>query len=210
MLFRLREGCSWRALSIFAAHTTIYARWQQWCENGVWDKILEFLASKASGKLWAIDSTSIKVHKHAHGAPKAVGDQGIGRSRGGANTKVHALVDKKGRAVRLIPTANNRHDLVVAAQLVEGVCGRTILADKAYDSDDFRQLLGGLDLKACIPPKSNRIVDIAYHKGHYKHRHHVENFFQRLKEYRGVATRYEKLASRFMGFVTLAAICDWL
>jgi len=63
-------------------------------------------------------------------------------------------------------------------------------------------------LKACIPPKSNRTAPEPYHKGYYKHRHRVENFFQRIKEKRAVATRYEKLATRFFDLVTLASICD--
>ena len=67
-----------------------------------------------------------------------------------------------------------------------------------------------LGLKSCIPPKANRNDPAAYHKGYYKHRHHVENFFGRIKEKRAIATRYEKLASRFMGFVSLASIYDWL
>lgn len=206
----MREGCCWRALSIFAPHTTIYTRWKQWCVSGVWEKILEKLGEEAAGKLWAIDSTSIKVHKHAHGMSEDPRDQAIGTSRGGANTKVHALVDKKGRAVRLILTAGNRNDIVAAPDLVEGCSERTILADKAYDTDEFRQLLEELELKACIPPKANRNDPPSYHKGHYKHRHHVENFFQRIKEKRAIATRYEKLASRFFGLVCLAAICDWI
>ena len=210
VLFRLREGCSWRALSIFAPHTTIYTRWKQWCEQGVWDTILACLGDEARGKLWAIDSTSSKVHKHACGAPQFHGCQAIGRSRGGPNTKVHALVDTFGRAVKLSLTPGNSHDLAAAAGLVEGVISRTILADKAYDSDAFRSVLADLGLGACIPPKSNRIAPASFHKGHYKRRHQVENFFQRIKEKRAIATRYEKLASRFLALVTLAAICDWL
>lgn len=210
LLFRLREGCSWRALSIFAPHTTIYTRWRQWCEQGIWERILKSLSSAAKGQLWSIDSTSSKVHKHAMGGPGDAEMQAIGRSRGGANTKIHALVDTRGRALRLILTAGQRNDILAAPDLVADHTQRTILADKAYDSDQFRLLLESLDLKACIPPTANRSAPSAYHKGHYKRRHQVENFFQRLKEKRALAMRFEKLASRFLCLVTLAAICDWL
>jgi transposase len=210
VLFRLREGCSWRALSIFAPHTTIYTRWKSWCESGVWDKILDSLASSAVGKLWAIDSTCAKVHKHAFGGPQGVEMQGIGRSKGGSNTKIHALVDARGRALRIILGAGNRHDSVTAPELVVGHDSRTILADKAYGSAAFRQLLESLGLEACIPPKANESSPAKYHKGFYKKRHHVENFFQRIKESRAIATRFEKLGARFLDLVKLAAICDWL
>lgn len=213
ILFRLREGCSWRALSIFAPYTTIYTRWKQWCEQGIWEEIHEIVATRSKafkGKLWGIDSTSVKVHKHAFGGPQGADYQMIGKSRGGANTKIHALVDGKGRMLRLIGTAGNRHDLIGAFDLVDGFSQVTILADKAYDSDEFREFLDGCELKACIPPKSNRTRALNYHKGHYKHRHHVENFFQRIKEKRAIATRYEKLATRFFDLVTLASIYDWI
>lgn len=88
--------------------------------------------------------------------------------------------------------------------------GRYILADKAYDSDEFRNLLEKLGLKACISPRANRKNPAPCHKGYYKRRHHVENLFQRLKEYRAVSTRYEKLAERFLVLVSLAAITLWL
>lgn len=210
VLFRMREGCSWRALSIFAPHTTIYTRWKAWCESGVWDKILDALAGSALGKLWAIDSTCAKVHKHAFGGLQGVETQCIGRSKGGSNTKIHALVDGRGRAVRILLGAGNRHDSVTAPELVVGQDSRTILADKAYGSAAFRGLLESLGLHACIPPKANESNPVSYHKGFYKKRHHVENFFQRIKESRAIATRFEKLGTRFLDLVKLAAICDWL
>ena len=164
----------------------------------------------AEGKLWSIDSTSCKAHKHAHGAPQSSGCQCIGRSRGGANTKIHALVDSHANAVRLSLTPGNTHDLVAAPDLVDGACQRTILADKAYDSSAFRSHLQQLGLGACIPPKANRINPATFHRGHYKRRHKVENFFQRIKELRAIATRYEKLAVRYLDLVKLATICTWL
>ena len=220
VLYRLREGCSWRALRIFAPHTTIYSRWKQWCETGLWDVILGRLATGAHGRLWAVDSTSSKAHKHARGARRSAGCQCIGTSRGGPNTKIHALVDSRGRAVQLRLTPGNAHDLAAAPALIAGITDRTILADSrseaetgganAYDSDAFRELLASSGLRSCIPAKSNRLSPAAHHRGHYRHRHKVENFFQRLKERRAIATRYEKLASRFLALTTLAAICDWL
>ncbi|MDF2375987.1 MAG: IS5 family transposase, partial [Verrucomicrobiales bacterium] len=152
--FRLREGCSWRALSTFAPSTTIYTRWKSWCETGVWDRILDALAETASGKLRAIDSSCAKVHKHAFGGMQGPEFQCIGKTKGSANTKIHALVDNQGRSVRILPGAGNRHDSIAAPELVEGQTSRTIPADKAYGSAIFRALLESLGLKACIPPKA--------------------------------------------------------
>ena len=200
-------------MSVFAPHTTIYTRWKIWCEQGIWEEIHALIATAPNalkGKLWGIDSTSVKVHKHAFGGPLGSDFQLIGKSRGVANTKIHALVDRKGRMLRLIGTSGNRHDLIGAFDLIDGFSDATILADKAYDSDEFLEFIDECGLKACIPPKSNRTAPEPYHKGYYKHRHHVENFFQRIKEKRAVATRYEKLATRFFDLVTLASICDWI
>ena len=80
ILFRLREGCSWRALSLFAPSITIYTRWKSWCETGVWHRILDALAETASGKLRAIDSSCAKVHKHAFGGMQGPEFQCIGQS----------------------------------------------------------------------------------------------------------------------------------
>lgn len=210
MLYRLRQGCSWRALGIFAPYTTIYTRWKQWCDDGVWDEVLGLLAQSADGQLWSIDSSCVKAHKHATGGVGGAELQAIGNTRGGRNTKIHALVDGQARPVKLLLTTGNRHDIIAAPDLVEGQCSPWILADKAYDSDEFRELLNNSQIKACIPPKAGRKNPASYHSGYYKKRHTVENFFQRIKELRAVATRYEKLASRFLGLIKLAAITVWL
>ena len=210
VLYRLRQGSTWRSLSIFAPYTTIYTRWKQWCEAGVWEKILKKLIHKAAGKLWSIDSSCIKVHKHGFGAAGGIENQSIGKTKGGWNTKVHALTDIQGRPITIFLGAGNRHDILSAPDLIEGQSDRYILADKAYDSDSFRELLAERGLTACIPPKANRITPSSYHKGFYKKRHNVENFFQRIKEHRAVSTRYEKLDERFLALTTLASIKLWL
>lgn len=180
---------------------------------GIWSEIHARIATAPGalkGKLWGVDSTSIKVHKHAFGGPGGAENQLIGRSRGGPNTKIHALVDGKGRMLRLLGTSGNRHDITAAFDLVDGFSDAIILADKAYDSDEYRHFLEDCGLKACIPPKANRIAAFSYNKAHYKRRHLVENFFQRIKEKRAIGTRYEKLAARFYDLVLLASIYDWL
>lgn len=211
ILYRLREGGSWRALSIFGRWQTIYGHWRRWVKLGVWDEALRELSKMASGKLWSIDSTSCKVHKHGLGSVKGPEHEDIGTSRGGPNTKIHALVDSRGRIVYHFLTRGNCHDSRFAELLCEEApIGSTILADKAYDTDSFRAFLKERGLGCCVPPKANRIHPSSYNKKAYRKRHHVENAFQRLKELRGIATRYEKLAENFLAFTTLAAILQWL
>lgn len=212
ILYRLRQGCSWRCLAIFGNWETIYGHWRRWVDSGIWAKVLSKLASKAGGRLWSIDSTSCKVHKHGHGG----GSQGpeaecIGKSRGGSNTKIHALVDGKRRIVHVFLSPGNRHDSLFGIDLCNAAPnGVTILADKAYDTDDLRAFLEDIGLGCCIPPKANRVNPASYDKQKYKKRHRVENAFQCLKEFRAIATRYEKLASTFLGLVTLGSILQWL
>lgn len=176
----------------------------------MWDRILAKASEGAGGKLFGIDSTCAKVHKHGLCHRQCADNQYIARTRGGANTKVHAIVDARGRPIRIILSAGTTHDSLLAGELVERLTDRTILADKAYDTDAFRALLEESNLGACIPPKANRKNPAKYNKGYYKKRHHVENFFQKIKEFRAVATRYEKLDSRFRSFCVLASIIQWI
>jgi transposase len=107
LLYRMRQGGSWRTLNIFGNWRTIYGHWRRWVEMGIWEQILKGVSSKAKGTLRSIDSTSCKVHKHGHGGPIHVHNQDIGRSRGGPNTKIHALVDSKRRIVDLFLSPGN-------------------------------------------------------------------------------------------------------
>ena len=205
LLYRLREGGSWRALSIFGKWRTIYGHWRRWVETGIWDRMLKELSSKAKGTLWSIDSTSCKVHKHGHGGTKNVDSQDIGTSRGGPNTKIHALVETGGRIVDMFLSPGHRNDSLFAEMLCDDAPnGITLLADKAYDSDDFIAFLEERGLGHCIPSKENRKAKRPHDSRRYKKRHRVENAFQRLKEFRAIATRYEKLSETFLGFNLLA------
>ena len=83
---------------------------------------------------------------------------------------------------------------------------KTLIADKGYDSDTFRDALAAKNIEPCIPPKSNRIVQLAYDKGLYKLRHRIENMFGKLKDWRRIATRYDRCAQTFLSAICIAAI----
>ena len=136
-------------------------------------------------------------------------NQCIGVSRGGRSTKIHAVVDALGNPIHVQLSAGNVHDVKVAQEMLEAVklrLGMTVLADKAYGKWELREFIVNLGADFCIPPKSNESDPWYVDWWLYKERHLVEIFFLKLKEFRRVATRYDKLASRFLAFVHLACI----
>lgn len=136
----------------------------------------------------------------------------IGLSRGGKNTKIHAVVDGLGNPVRLIFTSGEVSDSKQGVSLLDGLDlnGSAVLGDKAYGTVEILTYIRQNGGTVVIPPKSNTIDpwDCDFH--HYKERHLVECFFNKLKHFRRVATRYDKLSSMFQAFVYLACILIWL
>jgi len=138
-------------------------------------------------------------------------DQAIGRSRGGLSTKIHATCDALGNPVDFHLTGGEAHDLEGADVLLEDTPAEALLADKAYDADErVRQRLEEQGCEVVIPPKANRKAPHPYDQELYKARHLIENFFAKLKQYRAIATRYDKTACNFLGAIYLAAIVIWL
>ena len=103
-------------------------------------------------------------------------------------------------------TAGNRNDITQASALIEGYSYEYVIGDKAYDSDAFRAAIVSAGGVAVIPPRDSRRDPRPYDEELYKRRNIIERFFHRLKQYRRVATRYDKLATRYLGFVYFAAI----
>lgn len=122
-------------------------------------------------------------------------------------TKLHAVVDGRGRPVALTLTAGQVHDSKAAHSLMRGLRpGQVFLADKAYDADAILARCHHAGAVANIPPKSYRKNPQAFDRTLYRQRNVIERFFNRIKQYRGLATRYDKHAEAFMAGVTLAAI----
>jgi transposase len=133
-------------------------------------------------------------------------------SRGGKNTKIHVIVDGLGNPIHVHLSAGNIHDSKEAPRCIGDVCleGSVFMGDKAYSSILIRRLIEAGGGTVCIPPKSNEKNPWKCDYSQYKERHLVECFFQKLKQYRAVATRYAKLASRFLTLVLLACVMIWL
>ena len=138
-------------------------------------------------------------------------DQAIGRSRDGLSTKIHTLADALGNPVGFFLTGGEAHDLVGADHLLPTMQADTLVADKAFDADErVIAPLAAAGKATVIPPKANRRLARDYDRHLYKVRHLIENFFAKLKQFRAIATRYDKTARNFLAAVHLAAAAVWL
>lgn len=135
----------------------------------------------------------------------------MGRSRGGLSTKVHAVTDTMGLPVRFYLTSGQAHDTVGAAALLDDLPeGLVLLGDKAYDADWLREKLEEQGISPNIPNKGNRKKPHPFCKALYRERNRIERFFNRIKHFRRVATRFEKHADNYLAMIKLAAVRIWL
>ena len=217
VLLRTRTGCPWRDLPWEYGHWhAIETRWRRWARAGVPQRAMVawYLEQVAAGSLDRalvhLDSTVVRAHQHAAGALKEKGPQALGRSRGGLGTKIHAVVFNERQVLGIILTGGQAGDAPVGEELLEGVLEReevkAVAGDRAYDSDAIRALLARAGKEAVIPPRANRKDKPAYDREKYKERNRIERFFNRLKQSRAVATRYDKLAEMFRGTVLAAML----
>ena len=206
----LRSGAPWRDLpEHFGPYTTCYNRFVRWRCAGVWDRILTAISHREDADVQMIDSTIVRAHQHAtcvkHGA-----SEDLGRSRGGLTTKIHAVVDANGLPIKLALAPGHQHDSLSAADLLDDVReGGMLLADKAYDADAIRSLVASRGGWANIPPRRNRRDPICFSPYLYRDRNLVERFFNRIKQFRGIATRYDKRPENYLAAVKLVAARIW-
>ena len=136
-------------------------------------------------------------------------NEALGRSRGGWSTKIHAAVNGDGCPVRFSLTGGNRHDVTEAQTLLEDLSPQYVVADKGYDSDPLRTQIRRQGGKPVIPARKS-VRRRRYDRTRYKLRNVVERFFNRVKHYRRVATRYDKTDPNYLGFVCLASLMTLL
>jgi transposase len=191
----LRSGAPWRDLpKSFGPYTTCYSRFVRWRRAGVWSRIMNALATTHDASIQMIDTSIIRVHQHGACITRNR-RQSMGRSRGGLTSKIHAVVDTNGLPVQLALTAGEAHDNRLAGKLLSRLKpGTMLLADRGYD----------------VPPKCNRNDPICFSPFLYRARNLIERFFNKIKQCRRIATRYDKLAANYLAFVQLASIRLWL
>jgi transposase len=142
--------------------------------------------------------------------PLEKSEQALGRSRGRLSTKIHACVEGSGRLTRFILTAGQVNDVTQAQALLETVAPAAVLADKAYDANALLACIAKKQAKAVIPPRETRKLQRPFDRHQHRNRNVVEPFLARIKQFRRVAPRYDKLASRYASFVALTASLLWL
>ena len=177
------------------------------CKRGTFLMIFMSLAKELDLKVVMVDGSFLRVHQHAVGArrgeltPEESREaQAIGKTKGGLNTNFLALADKNGKLITFSLIPGNAFEAHSLAKLLHGLPVSQIeelLADKAYDTNAVRALLAEMGIDATIPSKANRTVQIPHDRYSYKGRGLIENLFADIKHFRGISTRYHKLAATF-------------
>jgi transposase len=209
IIFVIRNGLRWRdAPAAYGPPKTIYNRFIRWSRLGVFNKIFAALAAK-SGKpdQLMIDATHLKAHRTAASLFKrGAVPRRIGRTKGGLNSKLHAVCDGKGRPLIMLLSEGQMSDYKGAALMVDALPkAEALLGDRGYDADWFRVALAARGIAACIPSKANRKMSIPHDTVLYRQRHRIENMFGKLKDWRRIHTRYDRCAHTFMSAICIAA-----
>ncbi|KAB0267235.1 IS5 family transposase [Microvirga brassicacearum] len=206
------SGCRGRDCPpVYGPYTTIYNRWNRWSRRKLWQRLFEALRQLApDDDFHAIDSTTAKAHRSAAGEKGGPEAQAIGRSRGGRTTKIHAVCDPLGRPIALEVSKGQLGDIRAALPLLGPLPpARLCAADTAYDANGLRQFLAERGTTPVIPNNPTRRRVHPFDRQAYKRRNLVERMFYRLKDWRRIATRYDKLARNFRSAVALAALVLW-
>lgn len=206
----IEGGRSWSDIpEKYGNFDTIRKRFSRWSKSGRFRTVFFSLAGKAKKKSEAmIDSTVVKAHRTAASLKSDGKPREIGRSVGGLTTKIHFLATTGKIPLDFTLTGGQVSDSKEGEKLIRKNVSRfkTLLGDKAYDTDKIRDFLKEERKEACIPPKCNRKNPVPYDTVMYKRRSVIENMFGRLKDWRGIATRYCRSAHIYDSFVCVALV----
>lgn len=212
MLYRIRVGCPWRDLpKIFGDWNSIYKKFNRWSSNNKLIHLFQSLVTKPDLEWVFIDASITRAHQHSAGA-RGEESQAIGKSRAGNTTKIHMAVDSFGLPLEFDITGGEVNECKIAPELIDKIKNATyIIADKGYDSDILRSHIASKGFFPLIPRRSNSKLG-NHHMDWclYKYRHLVENIFARLKHFRAIATRYDKLKRNYLSVIALACLLLWL
>ncbi|MFD6360755.1 IS5 family transposase [Streptomyces roseolus] len=238
IVWKFRTGTAWRDMpERYGPWATLHTRFRRWAMDGTFDRMLRAAQAKADAAgdiewLVSVDSTVVRAHQHAAGARKGGRDPALGRSRGGLTSKIHLACDGRGRPLAFVVTGGNTNDCTRFTAVMEAIRvprtgpGRPrvrpdhVLGDKCYSSKAIRTWLRRRGIPHTIPERADQVRNRArrgsrggrppaFDRETYKHRNVVERCFNRLKQWRGIATRYDKTAESYEAAVTLASLLMW-
>ncbi|MGZ3113416.1 IS5 family transposase [Streptomyces sp. H62] len=239
IVWKFRTGTAWRDVpERYGPWATLHTRFRRWALDGTFERMLQAAQAHADAAgdidwLVSVDSTTVRAHQHAAGAPKrGVRCPGLGRSRGGLTSKIHLACDSVGRPLAFTLTGGNTNDCTQFTAVMEAIRvprigpGRPrtrpvhVLGDKGYSFRAIRAWLRRHGIGHTIPERADQVRNRlrrgsrggrppAVDKQLYKRRNVVERCFNRLKQWRGIATRYDKTAESYQAAVTLASLLMW-
>lgn len=218
ILYVAEQGCKWRGLpKRFGNWHTIYTRMNRWAKWGVLNRMFTELQKKEIIRIKvetvSLDSTIVKVHPDGTGALKKNGTQSIGKSRGGWTTKIHMVAADARTAITFSLSPGNAGDAPEGRKLLKKLKSheaKYVIMDKAYEGDETRQLVLELGFEPVVPSKIDRLNPWEYDKEIYKKRNEVERLFRRLKGFRRIFSRFDKLDVVFSFFIFFALIFNSL
>ena len=230
ILWKLATGAPWRDLpERDGPWQSIYTRFRRWRRAGVWDRMLAAVQQQAdaAGELdWAVhfvDGTVIRAHQHAAGAPGGDPEaEALGRSQGGFSTKVHLRAEGGGKPLTVVLTPGQRHEATVFEHLLEQgavrrpgrgrprVRPRRVVGDKGYTGRPRRASCRRRGIRYTIPRRRDEHRTGPFDRASYRLRHRVERLINRCKQFRSLATRYDKRAESYRALWVIAFIMLWI
>lgn len=192
-------------------YSSVYSSFRKWLDDRILDNIFRFLNLESELYELSIDASIVQAHQHSAGAKKGSPNE-IGHSRGGASTKIHAAIDAYGYPVNLMISEGQRNDINYAIPILEqlNIEATQVMADRGYDSYKLIDYIYENGGEAAIPSKKGARFERQCDWWQYKERHLVEKFFLKLKAFRRIATRYDKLACTYLGFLCITSILIWI
>lgn len=230
ILWVLRTGAPWQDLpDRYGKPSTVSTRFYRWRRAGIWDRIFAVVRQQAdaAGHLdWEVryvDATVVRAHQHAAGAKtSAAATEALGRSQGGFSTKVHLRAEGRGKPLALVLTPGQQHEAGVFERLMaQGAVRRPgrgrpklrpgcVVGDKGYSSRKIREYARRRGVRVTIPRRRDERRRGSFDRQAYHSRNRVERLINRLKQFRRIATRYEKRGANYLAMLTLTAITLWL